>query len=87
MCVRFLPGDLTSDPYLSHLTNTYTCGVTITPRVCGGKKHLSLYLRTKREKHKGKILLHTYMHLYTVKIYRTENVILNHIFNYIFDSV
>ena len=53
----------------------------------GGKKHLSLYLRTKREKHKGKILLHTYVHLYTVKIYRTENVILNHILNYIFDSV
>ena len=87
MCVRLFSGDLNSDSYLPHPTSTYTCGVTITPKVCGSKKHLSLYLSTKSEKHKRKILLHTYVHLYTVKIYRTENVILNHIFNYIFDSV
>ena len=31
MFVKF--GDLNFDLYLLHLTNTYTCGVTITPRV------------------------------------------------------
>ena len=30
------PGDLNSNPYSSHLTNTYTCEVTITPSVCCG---------------------------------------------------
>ena len=36
MCVKLPPGDLNPDPCPSHLTNTYTCGVTIAPRVCGG---------------------------------------------------
>ena len=36
MCVKLLPGDLNPDPYPSHPTSTYTCGVTIAPRVCGG---------------------------------------------------
>ena len=34
MCVKLPPGDLNSDFYLSHLTNIYTCGVTIALRVC-----------------------------------------------------
>ena len=36
MCVKFLPKDLNLDSYFSHLTNTYTYGVTITPNVYGG---------------------------------------------------
>ena len=36
MCVKFSLGDLNSSPYFPHLTNTYTCGVTIIPKVCGG---------------------------------------------------
>ena len=34
MCVKLPPGDLNTDPSPPHLTSTYTCGVTITPRVC-----------------------------------------------------
>ena len=37
MCVKFPPEDLNLDPYPPHPTSTYTCGVTNTPRVCGGK--------------------------------------------------
>ena len=29
MCVKFPYGDLNPNSYLSHLTNTYICGVTI----------------------------------------------------------
>jgi len=29
---------LNPGPYPPHPTSTYTCGVTITPSVCGGKK-------------------------------------------------
>ena len=36
MCVKLLPGDLITSPYPPHPTNTYTCGVTTTLRVCGG---------------------------------------------------
>ena len=35
MCVKLLPEDLNPDPSLTHLTNTYTCKVTIASRVCG----------------------------------------------------
>ena len=28
-------GDLNPGPYSSHPTNTYTCEVTIAPKVCG----------------------------------------------------
>ena len=31
-----LPGDLTSSFCPPHPTSTYTCGVTITPKVCSG---------------------------------------------------
>ena len=37
MCVKFSPKNLNPDPYHTHLTNTYTCRVTIAQRVCGGK--------------------------------------------------
>ena len=37
MCVKFPLGDLNPNLYPSHPTSTYTCGVTIAPRVCGGK--------------------------------------------------
>ena len=33
MCVKLLPKNLKSDPYLSHFTNTYIYEVTITSRV------------------------------------------------------
>ena len=32
-----LLGDLNPDPYPSHPTSTYTCGMTIATRVCGGQ--------------------------------------------------
>jgi len=35
VCEALSPGDLNFEPYLSHLTNTYTCGVTIAPRMRG----------------------------------------------------
>ena len=41
MCVKLPPGDLNHNSNLSHLTNIYTCGVTITPRVRGGSITLS----------------------------------------------
>ena len=37
MCVKLPPRELNSGPCPPHPTSTYTCGVTITPRVCGGK--------------------------------------------------
>ena len=36
MCVKFSPENLNFDPYPSHPINTYTCGVTIVPRVHDG---------------------------------------------------
>ena len=36
MCVKLPLGDLNPGHCLSHLTSTYTCRVTIAPRVCGG---------------------------------------------------
>ena len=36
MCVKLLLGDLNPNPYPPHPTSTYTCGVTIATRVCGG---------------------------------------------------
>ena len=43
MCVKFSLGDLNSSPYFPHLTNTYTYGVTIIPKVCGGSTILISY--------------------------------------------
>ena len=40
MCVKFFPGDLNPDPCTSHPISTYTCGVTIVPRVYGGDEYL-----------------------------------------------
>ena len=34
MCVKLSPKDLNPGPYPPHSTYVYTCGVTITPRVC-----------------------------------------------------
>ena len=36
MCVKFPPGDLNPGPYPPHPTSTYTYGVTIAQRMCGG---------------------------------------------------
>ena len=36
MCVKLPPRDLNPGPCPPHPTSTYTCGVTIAPRVCGG---------------------------------------------------
>ena len=41
ICVKFSPRDLNPGPYPPHPTNTYTCGVTIVPRVCNGVKLLN----------------------------------------------
>ena len=40
MCVKLSPKDLNPNPYPPHPTSTYTCGVTIAPRVCGGNYDL-----------------------------------------------
>ena len=37
ICVKLTSRDLNSNPSPPHLTNTYTCGVTIAPRVCNGE--------------------------------------------------
>ena len=39
MCVKLPLGDLNPDPYPPRPTSTYTCGMTIAPRVCGGNSH------------------------------------------------
>ena len=44
MCVKFTPKDLNFGPYFPHLTNIYTCGVTIALRVYGGK-NLSFHVK------------------------------------------
>ena len=36
MCMKLPPGDLNLSPCPLHSTNTYTCGVTIALRECGG---------------------------------------------------
>ena len=36
MCVKLPPGDLNFSPYPPHPISTYTYGLTIAPRVCGG---------------------------------------------------
>ena len=38
VCVKLPSGDLNFDPCLSQPTNTYTCGMIIAPRMCGGLK-------------------------------------------------
>ena len=37
MCVKLPLKDLNSGPYPPHSISTYTCGVTIVPRVCGNR--------------------------------------------------
>ena len=39
MYVKLPPRDLNPNPCLPHSINTYTYGVTIAPRVCGGINH------------------------------------------------
>ena len=34
--MKFSPGDLNLIPYLSHPTDTYTCRITITSKMCEG---------------------------------------------------
>ena len=45
MCVKLPPRDLNLVPCLPHSTSTYTCGVTVTPRVCGGNMHSFLSIK------------------------------------------
>ena len=40
MYVKLPPEDLNLNSYPPHPTSTYTCGVTIAPRVCGGNYDL-----------------------------------------------
>ena len=54
MCVKLLPGDLNPGPCPSHPTNTYTCGVTIAPRVCGGGKNHIINQPEQKKTVKGK---------------------------------
>ena len=42
MNVKFPFGDLNPDPFPSHPTKTYTCKVTIMPRVCSGYGQISI---------------------------------------------
>ena len=42
MCLKLPLGDLNSGPYPPQPASTYTCKVTITPKVCGGND-TSLY--------------------------------------------
>lgn len=44
MCVKFSPRDLNTLILASHTPQILICGVTIAPRVCGGKK---VHLLTK----------------------------------------
>ena len=37
MCVKLPSGDLNPGPCPPHPTSTYTCGVTIALKVCGGR--------------------------------------------------
>ena len=50
MCIKLPLGDLNPDPYPLHPTSTYTCGVTIEPRVCGSQTMslalIALYITT-----------------------------------------
>ena len=39
MCVKLPPENLNLDPCPPHPTSTYTCEVTITSKVCGGKSN------------------------------------------------
>ena len=41
--MKFPPEDLNPDSYLLHPISTYTCGVTITSKVCGGTYNNSNY--------------------------------------------
>ena len=54
MCVKLLlenlnPGSSLLPPISQHPTSTYTCGVTIAPRVCDGKDfvYVSMHLFNK----------------------------------------
>ena len=49
MCVKLPPGDLNPYPYPSHPTSTYTCGVTIAPRVQGCAVALKMTLESTRK--------------------------------------
>ena len=42
VCMKLIFWNLNPDPYPPHPTSTYTCEVTIAPRVCGG--HLRVLL-------------------------------------------
>ena len=42
ICVKLPPGNLNPSHCPPHLTNTYTCRVTIAPRICDGKFKTSL---------------------------------------------
>ena len=37
MCIKLSPGNLNPSHFSTHPTNTYTCEVTIAPKVCDGE--------------------------------------------------
>ena len=43
MCVKFYSKNLNPDPYPPYPTSPYTCGVTITLRMCGDIIHYLTY--------------------------------------------
>jgi len=47
MCMKLPPGDLNPGPCPPHPTSTYTCEVTIAPRVCGDDM-LSIIINYRR---------------------------------------
>ena len=46
ICVKLSPENLNPDPFPPHLTNTYTCRVSNTPKVCGSYLLLFLIIQT-----------------------------------------
>ena len=48
MCVKLPPRDLNPGLYPPYPISTYTCEVTITPRVCGSPKNK--FLKTENKK-------------------------------------
>ena len=56
MCVKLSSGHLNLGPCPPHPTSTYTCGVTIAPRMCGGSSnnYKAVKKNTKYKKKKKK---------------------------------
>ena len=52
MCIKFSTKYLNFNPYPPHLTSTYTCKMTITPKILDDKILVNLF----KEKHKNRYI-------------------------------